>query len=74
VSAEISKRRVVRLDVKLVVSDCEIEDIRFGNKHETCSSERAEERHQWSTPGVHNCRKTGLVSLRLSRRGRRTVE
>ena len=65
VSAEVSKRRVVRLNVKLLVSDCESEDI-ICQQTRNSSSKITEEGHQWSTPGVQIRRKIGSICVLAS--------
>jgi hypothetical protein len=77
VSAEISKSRLVRLDVKLVVSDFESEDI-IWQQTRNSTSKITEEEHQWITRAVFKfvvkLVRSGVcllfkMSLRLSRRG-----
>jgi hypothetical protein len=65
VSAEVPKRRVVRLDVKLVVSDSESEDI-IWQQTRNSSSKITEAGHHWSTPSVQIRRKIGLVCVLAS--------
>ena len=65
VSAEVSKRRVVRLDVKVVVSDCESEDIIWQQTRNN-SSKITEKGHQWSTPCVRIRRKIGSICILAS--------
>jgi hypothetical protein len=65
VSAEVSKRRVVLLDVKVVVSDCESEDIIWQQTRNN-SSKITEKGHRWSTPCVRIRRKIGSICILAS--------
>ena len=61
-SAEVSKRRVVRLEEKIVVSDCESEDIIWQQTRNN-SSKITEKGHKWSTPYVRIRREIGSICI-----------